>query len=290
MTGETKKYYPIFILLVLVLADVFIWFAVFREERGKDLKVAYLDVGQGDSIYIEAPNGNQLLVDGGPDGGVIEKLSEVMPLYDRSIDVALATHPDKDHIGGLPFVLDRYKVDNVFVSGAKADTAIYKTLEEKIDASGVHEIIARRGMRVHLSSDVYFDILFPDTDTSQFKEKNEASIVGRLVYKNKSFLFTGDSPIKIEQHLVALNGKELKSDVLKLGHHGSRTSTSENYLGFVSPEYAIISAGCKNSYGHPHKEVLVLLEKFKISKLSTCDSGTITFTSDGEELSYTGSK
>lgn len=286
MGENMKKYYPLLVLFILLLADIFIWIAVSGEERGKELKVAFLDVGQGDAIFIEAPNGNQLLVDGGKGAQVLSALGSVMAPYDRSIDAVLATHPDADHIGGLPFVLDRYKVDYVFVSGAKSDTAIYKTLGEKISGSGAREVTARHGTRVHLSKDVYFDILFPDLDVSKFKETNEASVVGILVYKNKSFLLTGDSPIKIEQHLISLGSKNLKSNVLKLGHHGSRTSTSEKYLGFVSPEYAIISAGCKNSYGHPHKEVLALLEKFKIPKLSTCDSGTIVFETDGETLTY----
>lgn len=274
------------VLTVLFIANIFIWLAVFREERGGELKIAFLKVGQGDAIYIEAPNGNQMLVDGGKGRQVLTALSAVMPPYDRSIDAILATHPDQDHIGGLPLVLERFLVGTVFVSGAKSDTAAYQTLEKRIEQSGAQKIIARRGMRIILSPEVYFDVLFPDVDVSKFKETNEASIVGRLVYGNESFLLTGDSPIKIEQHLVSKDGRSLKSNVLKLGHHGSRTSSSESYLGFVSPEYAVISAGCDNSYGHPHKEVLALLEKLKIPKLSTCESGTIIFETDGEELNY----
>lgn len=293
MPNRNVKVLPIIFLAVFLIVNIFIWYAVFREERGGELRVAFLDVGQGDSIYIEAPNGNQLLVDGGSGTQVLSALGKVMPFYDRSIDAVLATHPDKDHIGGLPFALDRYRVEKVFVSGAPSDTAVYSAFEKKITDKGVEKILAKRGMRVRLSRDVYFDILFPDVDTSRFKETNDASIVGKLVYGDKSFLLTGDSPIKIEQHLIALDlpsrqagGKSLHSNVLKLGHHGSRTSSSEAYLGFVSPEYAIISTGCKNSYGHPHKEVLALLDKFKIPKLATCDLGTIVFSTDGEQMSY----
>ncbi len=285
-----KNNFSLAVISLLTLANAFIWYGVFREERGNELRVAFLDVGQGDSIYIEAPNGNQLLVDGGSGTRALSALSQVMPSYDNSIDALLATHPDKDHIGGLTFVLERYQIGIVFLNGARSDTAAWQSFEKKIDESGARKIIARRGMRVNLSKDIYFDILFPDVDVSNFKETNEGSIVGKLVYKNESFLLTGDSPIKIEQHLVARDGKNLNANVLKLGHHGSRTSSSESYLGFVSPEYAIISAGCKNSYGHPHKEVLQLLDKFKIPKLSTCDSGTIVFTTDGEELSYETAK
>jgi len=287
---STRNNFLLATLIALLCVNIFVWYFLLREERSGELRVAFLDVGQGDAIYIEAPNGNQLLVDGGSGGQILPALGRVMPFYDRSIDAILATHPDKDHIGGLPLVLERYKVGKVFISGASSNTAVYKTLEEKVKGSEAEEIIARRGMRLRLSPDVYFDVLFPDVDTSEFKETNDASIVGRLVYKNESFLLTGDSPVKIEKYLVSLDDKNLESNVLKLGHHGSRTSTSEEYLGFVSPEYAVISASCKNSYGHPHKEVLALLEKFKIPKLSTCDSGTIIFTTDGEQLTYKTTK
>lgn len=281
-----KRYLPLLVFGILLAANLFIWYAVFREERGGILRVAFLDIGQGDAIYIEAPNGNQLLVDGGSGRQVLAALSGVMPFYDRSLDAVLVTHPDKDHIGGLPFVLARYRVGAAFLNGARSDTAAWKEFENRLEASGARPVVARRGTRVHLSQNVYFDVLFPDLDVSKFKETNEGSIVGRLVYGNESFLLTGDSPIKIEQHLISAYGKKLKANVLKLGHHGSRTSSSESYLGFVSPEYAIISAGCKNPYGHPHKEVLALLEKFKIPRLATCDSGTILFETDGEDLSY----
>ncbi|MFA5841476.1 MAG: ComEC/Rec2 family competence protein [Candidatus Paceibacterota bacterium] len=287
---EKVNYLPLAFLGVLFLANIFIWYSVFREERGGQLRVAFLDVGQGDSIYIEAPNGNQFLVDGGSGAQVLSALGKVMPSYDHSIDAILATHPDKDHIGGLPIVLGRFKVGKVFLNGARSETAAWEEFENKIAVSGAEKILARRGMRINLGRDVHFDILFPDVDVSRFKDTNDGSIVGKLVYKDKSFLLTGDSPIKIEQHLIALDNKNLRANVLKLGHHGSRTSSGEAYLGFAAPEYAIVSAGCKNSYGHPHKEVLTLLEKFKIPKLSTCDSGNIIFTTNGEQLSFTTSK
>jgi len=287
MKGRSQylNHIPLLIIAVFFAGNVLIWYAALRA-RGGELKVAFLDVGQGDAIYIEAPNGNQLLVDSGSGKQVLRELSSVMPPYDRSIDAILATHPDKDHIGGFPEILTRFKVSEVFVSGASSDTAVYKELEEKIKEKKISKTVLRKGTRVWLSKDVYFDVLFPDVDTSRFKESNDASIVGKLRYKDKIFLLTGDSPIKIENHLVSVYGRDLKSDVLKLGHHGSRTSSSESYLGFVSPEYAIISAGCKNSYGHPHKEVLALLDKFKIPKLSTCESGTIVFETNGEGLTY----
>ncbi len=206
-----------------------------------------------------------------------------MPFYDRTIDVVIATHPDKDHIGGLPEVLNNYHVDFVMEPGVSSDTGAYQELEKTIKDKNLPRILARRGMSLNLGDGVRLNILFPDRNTDGW-ETNTASIVAKLVYGNNSFLLTGDSPIAIEKYLSMIDGHNLKSDVLKAGHHGSRTSTSESYASLVSPEYAVISAGKNNKYGHPHKEVLDILEKVKATILKTYELGTITFNSDGENI------
>ena len=263
------------VLFFLVIGNVLIWYAVYGEEKGH-LTVAFLDVGQGDAIFIEAPNGNQMLIDGGKGKIVLEELGKVMPPYDRSIDIVLATHPDADHIGGLPEVLKRFDVSLFIEPGVSSDSAIYQGLEEIVKEKGIKKILARRGMNINLGGGVTFIVLFPDRDVSQF-ETNTASIVGKLVYGDSSFLLTGDSPKKIEQYLVSSDRNSLNSDVLKAGHHGSRTSSDESFVQAVSPEYAIISAGKNNQYGHPHKEVLDILNRYGAIILSTYETGTITF-------------
>lgn len=269
-----------YLIIALFLTNAFIWQAVFAGERNGILTVAFLDVGQGDAIYIEAPNGNQVLIDGGSNKSVLRELGSVMPPYDMSIDVVVATHPDKDHIGGLVDVIERYEVDLILESGRDNDTGIYRALREAIEEREVESVLARRGMTIVLDKDVFLKILFPDRDVSNV-DSNDASIIAQLVYGDTEFLFTGDAPKKIENHLVAISGKELQSDVLKAGHHGSRTSSSELFVGFVSPKYVIISAGEDNRYGHPHNEVIDLFNKFKISILGTYQKGTIIFESDG---------
>ncbi len=258
------------------------------------LKVAFLDIGQGDAIFIEGPNGNQVLIDGGPDRSVLRELGKVMPFYDRKIDVVIATHPDSDHIEGLNDVLDRYKVDVFMESGVNAETKIYEGLKSKVkkleSEAKIKHIEVRRGMNIDLGSGAVLEILFPVYDP-YFLETNTASIVTRLVYGESEFLFTGDSPKEIESFLVAedkLGRIELQSDVLKAGHHGSRTSTSEEYLEAVNPEYVVISAGKDNRYGHPHKEVLDILDKFGTKILRTDLSGRIMFESDGLSLKLLG--
>ncbi len=282
MKNEKFKWY---LLGALFIANFFIWGAVLSEERGSMLTVAFLDVGQGDAIFIEAPNGNQILLDGGPNKKVLSELSNLMPFYDRSIDMVIASHPDKDHIGGLPEILSKFSVDNVMESGVSSNTAVYREFEKIIKNKNITKILARRGMKVWLDKkkNIYLEILFPDRDTTGW-DTNEASIVARLVYGSSSFVLTGDSPQNIERYLVFLDSGKLKSSVLKLGHHGSRTSTSELFLGSVYPQYAVISAGGNNRYGHPHKEVMDLIKKLEIPFLETSKEGTIIFKTDGESL------
>lgn len=280
-----KRYLHQYILGGILLTTIFIWSAVFANEQGDTLTVAFLDVGQGDSIFIEAPNGNQILIDGGSNRAVLRELSNFMPFYDRSIDVVVATHPDKDHIGGLPDILKRYKVELFLEPGISNDTGAYTALIDIIEERQVKSILARRGMKIYLDENIYLDILFPDRDVSEI-ESNTGSIVMQLVYGETKFLFTGDSPKSIEKYLVGIYSTALQSDVLKAGHHGSKTSSAEVFVGVVSPTYAIISAGEDNRYGHPHEEVINIFKQFEATILNTAETGTIVFTSDGESVHY----
>jgi len=161
----------------------------------------------------------------------------------------------------------------------------YKVFEQLVREERAKKSIALRGQTIWLDKKhgVGFQILFPDRNISGLAT-NDGSIVGRLVYGDTSIMFTGDSPENVEHYLVSLDDKNLKSDVLKVGHHGSRTSTSKEFVGFVSPTYATISLGQGNSYGHPHKETLDTLEKFDIKTLRTDQQGTITIESDGKNI------
>lgn len=285
---RAKKYLPYILLIILIILTISIWYFIFQYKNNGYLKVVFLDVGQGDAIYIEAPNGRQMLIDGGPDAKLLSSLSKVMPFADRSIDMIVATHPDSDHIGGFPLLLDNYKVTSILENGAKGDSKISTSLEEKILKKKINKIIAKRGMHIILDDkrNIYFDILFPDRDITNF-ESNDASIVGKLVYGENSFMLTGDASLYTE-NLIEWNenSKTLDADVLKLGHHGSRTSSSILWLKKVSPEIAIISVDKGNKYGHPHKELLDRLSFLHIPFLSTADIGNIIFESDGRKLIY----
>ncbi len=239
--------------------------------------------------------------------------------FDRHIDAVIATHADADHIGGLPKILHSYSTSLYLEPGVPASTSLYKNLmaqiremsefstKRKNTFSEMKHLVARRGMKIVLDADagISFEVLFPDdeyilekytTCISKLKgkkprknakpcesslemETNEGSIVGRLAYGNISFLFTGDSPISVERFLISEFLNKLASTVLKVGHHGSKTSTSPDFVSAVSSSYAVISAGKDNQYGHPHKNVLQNLTGTEI--LRTDASGAIRFESDG---------
>ena len=267
-----------------MLADAFLLAAYLPRERGV-LTVAFLDVGQGDAVFVEAPNGNQMLYDAGPPtGAVLRALGDMMPFWDRSIDVAVFSHPDMDHIGGFSDVFDRYKVAVVLEPGATSDSGAYGAAKSALSAEGSVYFLARKGMTIDLGGGVEADILYPDRDMSNM-ETNSASIVMRIRYGDTAFLVSGDLPKNIEEYEVAVYGERLHAQVLKLGHHGSRTSSSEVWLRAVNPDVAVVSAGRGNRYGHPHPDVIALLLRLRIPNFTTSSEGTIKFETNGKVIS-----
>lgn len=272
------------ILLCLLLIASFVWYAVFAESRDR-LEVAILNVGQGDAIFIETPSGNQILIDGGSGSRVLSELGRVMPAYDRSIDLVIATHTDRDHIGGLVEVLKKYRVGTIIENGYPAETGVYKELENAIASGHIPREIVRVGDRVIISQGAALDILgpFPEDFNPAPKKANEVMIVSRLVYGGNTFLFMGDIEKRDELRL-AKSGLNIKSDVLKIAHHGSRYSSTDEFLAAVRPRYSVISVGARNSYGHPHPEALERMRALGTTLFRTDIDGRITFESDGNTI------
>ncbi|MDO8639684.1 MAG: ComEC/Rec2 family competence protein [bacterium] len=284
------------ILLSLFVFNILAWSAVLDIGRSRVLEVNFFDVGQGDAVFIETPEKQQILIDGGPDSTVLEKLGKEMPSWDKTIDLVILTHPEKDHMQGLLDVLKRYKIKNILWTGVVRDTAEFqeweKLLKEKEIKEGTKITIAKAGQIICLAScsesyekQMRLDVLFPFDDLSSqtFKDSNDTSIILHLVYKNNTFLFTGDATRSVEKKLLE-RGISINSDVLKVGHHGSKTSSSDNFVAAVSPAIAVIPVGKDNQYGHPHKEVLDTLKKYGISILQTDINSDIKIFSDGENL------
>ncbi len=247
------------------------------------LTVSFLDVGQGDAIFIETPDGVQLLIDGGSDNAVLRELSTVMPFWDRKIDMVVATHPDKDHIGGLVDVLNRFEVSEIVRTENKSDTAVSSAFIFMENDEGALLHLARAGDIFYLGASTTLTVYSPPGDTTGW-ESNNSSVIAKLSYGEIDFMLTGDASSGIEEYLVETYGGSLESEVLKLGHHGSRTSTAPAFLLAVDPEYAVVSAGKDNRYGHPHPEVIAVVEKAGAEILSTALFGTITFKSDGARV------
>lgn len=271
------------IVLTLVALGVFGSLYVDGSAEVQQLEVTFLDIGQGDATLIETPSGTQVLIDGGPNSSVLRELAEELPLFDRTLAMVVATHPDTDHVGGLTDVLERYDVAQIMLTENEGESEAARAFARAAEAEGVTTTFARRGQVWQLDTDTRLEVLFPETDPSEM-ESNASSIVLKLTHGNTCFLLTGDSPKRIEEYLVLAEGENLACDVLKVGHHGSRTSTSELFLAEVDPRYAVISYGADNRYGHPHVEVTDLLFNERIEILETAKAGSITFVSDGKHF------
>lgn len=281
MIEKRKKIILIF-LGFLFIADILAWNIVFDLSRTRFLEVNFFDVGQGDAILIESPKRTQILIDGGPSSKILEKLSETLPFYDRSIDLIILTHPDPDHLLGLIDVLKRYKVDLIGTNGAVSSRPEFKEFMSQILKKEVPLKILKKDQRISIGESLSFDILAPleNFDGRKVSDYNTSSIVSKMIYGDSSFLFTGDTTQSVEKELVK-QGINLNSDILKIGHHGSKTSTTEDFLKKITPEIAVIQVGKNNQYGHPYSEVLERLEKFGIKIFRTDENGDIKIISDG---------
>ena len=230
------------------------------------------------------------MFDVGPARSILGPLARVMSSFDKSIDAIVVTNPDADHIGGLLDILKNYKVGKVFESGTLTDSKIYQNLREEMKKRDIPDILAKRGMRLNIGGGAVIDILFPDRDVASWAT-NDGSVVAKLTYGKTSIMLTGDASIKTEKIILSENtSAQLSSTILKVGHHGSRTSTSPLFVKAVSPTYALVSDGKDNKYGHPHQDTLNTLLSFGAKIFRTDLLGTIIMKSNGENEVFSFSK
>jgi len=277
-----RKYGLWIFALLLLLVNIFL-FRLDWQNSHRGLTFAMLDVGQGDALFIESPTGTQIMFDAGPARKVLGPLAQVMSPFDKSIDVLVITNPDADHVGGVFGYLKNYKVGAVFEPGTLTDSKIYQNFKNEIAKQNIPNILARRGMKLDMGGGAFIDILFPDRDVVAWTT-NDGSVVARLTYGQTSVMLTGDSTMKTERIILSENSlTQLKSTILKVGHHGSRTSTSGEFVKAVSPQYALISDGKDNKYGHPHEETLDTLSQFGAKIFRTDLFGSIIMKCDTME-------
>ena len=275
----------IIILGILIVVSILVWWPqnVTGAKPINNLKVSFLDVGQGDAIHIVTPDNFEMLIDGGQTSSVLSELAKGRSFFDKEIDVMISTHPDSDHVAGLVDVLERFKVDMIIATEAESDAAAAVAFNNAAASEGARRVVAQAGQTVQLGASTTVYLLSPLGNTRDW-ETNTASVVVVVKYGETEFMLTGDAPETIEKYLVNQHGTTLQSEVLKLGHHGSKTSSSEEFLKMVNPDYAIVSAGKDNRYGHPHQEVVERVLREDIKLINTAERGTIIFESDGEKV------
>ena len=281
------------ILIGLLLITLIIWFLVLNQRPERILETDFLDVGQGDAILIKTPKGQTVLIDGGPDNKVLEKLGKYLQPLQKRIDLIILTHPHADHVSGLIEVLRRYSVGLVVLNGVYLKTDNYDQFLNAIEDNKVKVLIAEAGEAIHFDKDLEFDILSPNKNLAGLAfnknsesfgtagdDVNDTSIVGKLIFNDFSIMFMADATSKIENQILAY-GDNLKSDILKVGHHGSKYSSFPIFLKTVAPKAGIIEVGAKNFYGLPSQAALSRFKMFGANIFRTDQNGDIRVLSDG---------
>ncbi len=275
-----RESFKLIVLGILFFTTIFVIYLSHQLAPRDYLQVSFLDVGQGDSILFQTPHGGKILIDGGRDKTVLSRLGRELPIYSKNIELVIATHSDGDHITGLIDVLKKYNVKILLYPLPNATETLSQELMRVAAERNVEVVQVTKPMMIQSDDGVIIKLLFPVTNMDGALP-NDASIVSQFIFGENRFMLTGDLPMSGEIYLVRQYGENLKSDVLKLGHHGSDTSTHPDFLQKVQPELAIVSSGRDNSFGHPHRSVLSLLEKFGIKLLRTDELGTINLYTNG---------
>ncbi|KKR21272.1 MAG: hypothetical protein UT48_C0010G0020 [Parcubacteria group bacterium GW2011_GWE2_39_37] len=267
--------------LVVVISAILIGF--FYKEKDF-LEIDFLDVGQGDSILIKAPTGQNILIDGGPDNSVLRRLSENLPWWDRQIDLMVLTHPHDDHVGGLIEVLKHYQIKRILYTGVVHSSPSYLAWLEQIKKRNVVLTIIDRPQTIYFSPDCKMVYISPQESLvgKSVTNLNNSSLIAKVEYKKVSALLVGDAEAEIEEGMMA-RGQDLSAGLIKIGHHGSDTASSEEFIRAVKPSFGVIQVGKDNSFGHPSKRTLKKLERNNVSVFRNDLQGTIRMSSKGDK-------
>jgi len=273
----SKKSFLLKFIILFIIIDILLGIAFFQYNSRKKPRVIFFDVGQGDAIMLDAPGNIQVLVDGGNGNNILSKLGKYMPFYDKNIELVVATHPDKDHLGGLVEVLKHYNVSKVLQTGIMCSSALCRKRDSLISEKSIPVKYAEFGQNIKIgnSADIYVLYPFNSLRNKEFKKDNDTSIILKINTSSNSYLLTGDAGFKTEDKLIDRN-INVKSNTLKVSHHGSKYSTSSEFLLKVKPEKAIISVG-KNNYGHPAEKLINRLKNMNSEIFRTDEIGDVVF-------------
>ncbi len=274
----------IFFVLQFLAINLLFFLISQKINASEQLKITFFDVGQGDSALIDLGNNFQILVDGGPDSTVLARLGDAMPYYDRKIEMIILTHPDFDHLLGLIDVVQRYDVEYVFATNVLCESESCQIWQNLLQEKHIKVIDTFYGRQIVFDEDTKIDFLYPFTDWAgkQISKYNDSSIVFKLVDGENKFLFAGDVELAGEMKMHNA-GIDLQADLLKVAHHGSKTSSSILFLEKVNSKWAVISVG-ENKWGMPNEEAMANLFAVGTNILTTRESGDIIVLSDGEKI------
>lgn len=269
-----KKLFFIYIVIITIIS------LLIPSGKNNYFSIHTIDVGQGDSILIQTPNSKNILIDGGDNNSHHIVSNYLKKKKVKNIDYIIATHFDSDHIGGLDNIIDKFKVSRIYAPNYKCSTESYKNLINSCSNKNLDLQYLKQGDLINIEDNINLTVLSP----SYIQEENNLnSIVFKIDYKNKSFLFTGDAEANNEINII--NSYDMSDiDFIKIGHHGSSSSTTEEFIKEVSPDIAVISCGYKNQYGHPHKSTLDTLDDNNVLTYRTDILGNIVFYSDGNTI------
>ncbi len=248
---------------------------------GETMAVHFIDVGQGDSTIIQLPNGENMLIDAGNNGDIKIIQPYLEKLGVEKIDYLIGTHPHADHIGAMDDVIKNYEIGELYMPKAQANTKTYRDVLTAIADKGLIVKTAKSGVVIFDKDGVKAEMLAPCSET--YKDLNNYSAVIKLTYNNTAFLFEGDAE-DVSENEILQSGADVRADVIKAGHHGSSSSSTQAYIDAVKPTYAVISCGADNDYGHPHRETVATFNDKGIEMLRTDIDGSIVITSDGVNI------
>ncbi|MFA5420978.1 MAG: MBL fold metallo-hydrolase [Patescibacteria group bacterium] len=273
-----------FLIIIIIFLSIYFIFCYLNYSRDKDLKVYFLDSGQADTILIRSPEKKNILIDVGSEKGVKE-IERVIPWWDKKIEIIIITHPHDDHISGIPLLLKKYEIDTIFFTGVFCDSPIYQEVMKSIKEKEINLILPQKEQIIEIEKNCLLYFIYPTENlwNKGAENLNNSSIVNKLVCKNKSFLFTGDIEEDAEKEILK-NSFNIKSDVLKVPHHGSISSTHQEFLNEVSPKISIIMVGKNNKHNHPSNRIINRLKKIGSEVFRTDLDGSILIGSDGENL------
>jgi competence protein ComEC len=271
------------IIKTIIFTGLIIFFIVILQTNDKQTKIVFCDVGQGDATYIRIKNQIDVLIDAGPDKKILNCLGRHMPFWDRKIELVIISHPQKDHFGGLPSLIDRYQIEKIFFSQVDNQSQIFQRLKEKIDIKKIAVYYPTAGTKVKiLDSRLIF--YWPTEEFTKNKigsDVNDYSLVFVFIQNHSKILFTGDASPLVFSRLLNQPKNDLdylkQTDILKIPHHGSKNGLTQKFLRLASPLVGVISVGKYNSYGHPHRQILDMLKAQKVQIRRTDEEGDIVF-------------